>query len=66
MSEMKEICFNCQRDENEIPIIAWKYQKRPLWVCCECMPLLIHKWSQIVGRVGSSESQSANVTLHID
>ena len=53
MSEVKEVCFNCQRDENEIPIISWKYQKQALWICCECMPILIHKWPQLVNQLSA-------------
>jgi hypothetical protein len=40
-------CFNCNRLENDIPLIAWRYQGAALWTCSECMPLLIHKWPQI-------------------
>jgi hypothetical protein len=44
-------CFNCNRSENDIPIIAWRYQGQPLWVCCECIPNLIHKWPKVVAQL---------------
>ena len=51
-------CFNCQRSETDIPVIAWRYQAQELWVCSECMPLLIHKWPQVVGRLDGSKEQA--------
>lgn len=46
-------CFNCGRSEMEIPVIVWSYQERPLSVCSECMPLLIHKWGQVVAQLSN-------------
>lgn len=42
-----EICFNCERTDAEVPITRWQYQGRQLWVCSQCMPLLIHKLDQV-------------------
>lgn len=41
-------CFNCQRTEDEIPVVMWSYRERPLPVCSACIPTLIHKWEQVV------------------
>lgn len=49
-------CFNCARDEYVIPLIAWRFQGRDLWVCSECMPLLIHKWRQVQEQLAKVES----------
>lgn len=49
-------CFNCARDEDVIPLIAWRFQERDLWVCSECMPLLIHKWMQVQEQLAKVES----------
>ncbi len=43
-------CLNCGRDEQDVPVIAWRYQGRPLWICSDCLPLLIHKREQLMGR----------------
>ena len=64
MSESSQNCFNCQRSEAEIPVIAWRYQGQSLWVCSECMPMLIHKWPQVVGRLGQAETLPADVPDH--
>ncbi len=37
-------CFNCQRSENEIPLIPLRYQGGDsLWICPQCLPTLIHQ-----------------------
>ena len=43
----KTICFNCERSEAEVPLIRWRYQGGGVWVCSQCMPLLIHKLDQV-------------------
>ncbi|WP_420643627.1 hypothetical protein [Candidatus Leptofilum sp.] len=51
MSNLDHVCFNCQRSEREIPMIAWQYQGQALWVCSECTPLIIHKWRQVAAKM---------------
>jgi Zn-finger protein len=41
------VCFNCERSEAEVPIIHWRYQGGGIWVCSQCMPLLIHKLDEV-------------------
>ena len=43
-----ETCFNCGRTEAQAPVSNWKYQGQQLWVCSECMPLLIHKLDEVM------------------
>jgi hypothetical protein len=47
----QQTCFNCGRSDEMIPLLVWHYQKRPLIVCSECMPMLIHKWPQTAARL---------------
>lgn len=42
------VCFNCERSEAEVPIANWRYQGSNIWVCSQCLPLLIHKLDQVV------------------
>lgn len=53
----KQVCFNCDRNEDMIPVIAWRYQGQALWVCSECMPLLIHKWQQVAANIQKVQKQ---------
>jgi hypothetical protein len=45
-------CTLCQRSEMEIAVVVWQYQTRPLPICCQCMPQMIHKWGQVVEKIG--------------
>lgn len=56
---MPQTCFNCQRTDETIPLIVWRYRERPLTVCSECMPMLIHKWQQIAGRLAATASDDS-------
>lgn len=29
-------------------MIIWTYRERPLPVCCQCIPTLIHNWEQVI------------------
>lgn len=53
MNNLEQTCFNCQRSEMEIPVIGWQYQGQKVWVCSECMPLLIHKWHQVAEKMST-------------
>jgi hypothetical protein len=44
-------CVNCERSEAEAPLLAWRYQGRALWICSDCLPVLIHKREQLLGKV---------------
>jgi len=49
-------CFNCQRTEDEIPVVNWHYRGQPFFVCSACIPTLIHKWEQAVIKLETQRS----------
>lgn len=51
------VCFNCQRSEAEVPISNWRYQGGDVWVCSQCLPLLIHKLDQVVDTLQAVREQ---------
>ena len=51
------VCFNCRRSEAEIPISNWRYQGGDVWVCSQCLPLLIHKLDQIIDVLQAAREQ---------
>ncbi|MBI3159840.1 MAG: hypothetical protein HYZ26_09610 [Chloroflexi bacterium] len=59
MAEIGEThrCFNCARSQDELPVIAWTYRGAKLWVCCECMPRLIHKWAEVVQGLSAEKAE---------
>lgn len=36
-------CLNCGISEQERPLIALKFQEKDLFICPQCLPILIHK-----------------------
>jgi hypothetical protein len=35
-------CLNCGRSEQEIPLLAVKFQEKDFHICPQCLPILIH------------------------
>lgn len=50
MPDQKSVytCLNCGRAETELPLVAVRSDRRDLWVCAACMPVLIHKMDQLL------------------
>ena len=40
-------CFNCGTTQDEVPVLLWHYKERELWLCANCLPLMIHKREQL-------------------
>jgi hypothetical protein len=38
-----KICLNCQKSEQQIPLIHLHYQGGEIFICPQCLPVLIHK-----------------------
>ena len=58
MSENKSIknCLNCNRSENEIPLVTLTYTSKPAYICSFCLPLLIHQPQQLIGKLEGAEN----------
>ncbi len=58
MSEKKSIknCLNCNRSENEIPLVTLTYTSKPAYICSFCLPLLIHQPQQLIGKLEGAEN----------
>ena len=40
-------CFNCRKDEKELPLVQLTYTGAPSWICPQCLPVLIHHIDQL-------------------
>lgn len=40
-------CFNCGRPESEAPLVALRSAGKALWICPQCLPVLIHHPEQL-------------------
>lgn len=57
-NHVQQTCFNCKRTDDEIPVVVWSIQGRPLPVCSACIPTLIHKWEQVVATLEQLEEKN--------
>ena len=44
-------CFNCGKEENEIPLIQLTYSGSTAWICPQCLPVLIHHIDQLTEKL---------------
>ena len=47
------VCLNCNANENEKPLLSIKFQGNEIYICPQCLPVLIHKPDKIPLRVSS-------------
>ncbi|RJP50105.1 MAG: hypothetical protein C4583_11205 [Anaerolineaceae bacterium] len=39
----KTICLNCERTEQETPLLMLTFKDETKFICAQCLPTLIHK-----------------------
>ena len=37
------ICLNCEKNEHETPLLRIFYKDAEVYICPQCLPILIHK-----------------------
>ena len=49
------VCINCGSSEMEIPLVLVRYSGEQIWCCSRCMPILIHKPAQLIGKLKGAD-----------
>ena len=49
-------CLNCDRTENEIPLLTMAYLEELHFICPQCLPVLIHKPQNLAGKLEGAEN----------
>lgn len=44
-------CLNCGASEQERPLLTLKFQGKELYLCPQCMPIMIHKPQQLADKI---------------
>ncbi|MBI5843017.1 MAG: hypothetical protein HZB19_23240 [Chloroflexi bacterium] len=44
-------CLNCSKTEQEYPLLKIVFQGREIYICPQCLPILIHKPHQLAGKI---------------
>jgi hypothetical protein len=51
MTEKKAKCLVCEITEDEMPLIALRYQGQELFICPQHLPILIHQPDKLADRL---------------
>lgn len=43
MDKQKNTCVNCDRSDEQTPLITLTFKGETKFICAQCLPLLIHK-----------------------
>jgi hypothetical protein len=55
----EKTCLNCGRTSQEIPLLSLDYRGETYAICPQCLPVLIHKPQNLVGKLPGAENLSA-------
>ena len=47
----KEKCLNYELNDDKKPLLAIRYQNEQLFICPQCLPILIHKPSNLAEKI---------------
>jgi hypothetical protein len=48
-------CLNCGESEQEKPLLTMKFQGGEIYICPQCLPVLIHKPASLVDKLPGAE-----------
>ena len=49
------VCLNCNASEQEKPLLTIKYQSNEIYICPQCLPILIHKPANLAEKLPGAE-----------
>jgi hypothetical protein len=52
---MLHTCLNCDRSEQEVPLIVMRYRSDEILICPQCLPVLIHKPANLAEKLPGAE-----------
>jgi hypothetical protein len=48
-------CLNCNKSEQEVPLVTLQYQGQQVYLCSQCFPTLIHSPAKLAGKIKDAE-----------
>lgn len=55
-------CVNCGKNSNQVPLLRLEYQDGEYAICAGCLPTLIHKPQNLVGKLPNAEDLTPGKT----
>jgi hypothetical protein len=59
-------CFQCQIAETETPLLTLTFNNKPLWICPQCLPALIHHPERVADKLSSIDQSNAGTKKNDD
>jgi hypothetical protein len=53
---MTKTCLNCEVSENDKTLLVLTYKEETLFICPQCLPLLIHKPEKLSEKLPGAET----------
>ena len=50
------ICLNCKTPEGDRPLLVLKFQGEEIYICPQCLPILIHEPRQLLSKLPGAEA----------
>jgi hypothetical protein len=51
MNNNEDKCLYCERDSDQVPLLALRFRNQDLWICPQHLPILIHKPEQLADKL---------------
>ena len=48
-------CLNCEKSEQEVPLITLQYRGEQVFLCSQCFPTLLHTPAKLAGKLADAE-----------
>ena len=58
MTEIKTQCLYCDRDSEQVPMLAMRYRDAEVWICPQHLPILIHEPAKLADKLPGAENLS--------
>ncbi|MBK9209759.1 MAG: hypothetical protein IPL71_16255 [Anaerolineales bacterium] len=56
MNEQNEkICLNCNRTDEQVPLLHLTFKSEAKYICAQCLPVLIHKTHLLADKLPGME-----------
>jgi len=57
-------CINCGITEKDRPLLTLQFNGGQIWMCPQCLPILIHAPQKLAGRLPGAESMTGAQHKH--
>jgi hypothetical protein len=64
MSVEAKQCLNCRRTDEAVPLITLQFMGGTVWMCPQCLPILIHSPQKLTGKLPGAETMDGSKHGH--